>query len=171
MFNCTTPPSPSGALPVITFNDAVTFHLNGQEIHAFHVATAHTDGDAVVHFPAANVIHAGDVYFAGRVPFIDLDSGGSVQGVIAGADRVLALCDGATKIIPGHGPLSNAAELRAYRNMLATLHASVAALVHAGKTLKETQAAKPAAPFSSFDGGFIGEDRIVGVMYHDLTKK
>jgi glyoxylase-like metal-dependent hydrolase (beta-lactamase superfamily II) len=93
-------PSPPGALPVVTFTDAVTFHLNGDEIHAFHVPPAHTDGDSIVHFRIANVVHTGDTYFNGRYPFIDLSTGGTIDGVIAAADRLLELCDTETRIIP-----------------------------------------------------------------------
>ena len=103
LFNREIPASPSIALPVITFNDTTTFHLNGSTIHAFHVEFAHTDGDSVIHFREANVIHTGDVYFNGIYPFIDVDSGGSINGMIAAVNRILALCDDQTKIIPGHG--------------------------------------------------------------------
>lgn len=169
LLNRTTPASPAGALPVVTFADAVTFHVNGQEIHAFHVDPAHTDGDAVVHFRTANVIHTGDVYFAGAFPFIDLDSGGSVAGVIAAVDRILALCDADTKIIPGHGPLSNAAELRAYRTMLTTLRDRIAALAADGKSLEEIQATKPTAEFDPPTPGFISSDQFVALVFADLT--
>jgi glyoxylase-like metal-dependent hydrolase (beta-lactamase superfamily II) len=102
-FNRTLPASPKGALPVVTFNDAVTFHLNGDEIHAFHVESAHTDGDSIVHFRNSNVIHMGDVMFSGMYPFIDVGSGGSIDGMVTGCDRALALADSETRIIPGHG--------------------------------------------------------------------
>ena len=106
---------------MVTFTDAVTFHLNGDEIHGFHVPPAHTDGDSVVHFRKANVIHVGDLFFNGMYPFIDLSTGGSVAGMIAAADRMLAMAGESTRIIPGHGPLATKADLKAYRDMLATV--------------------------------------------------
>ncbi|MEP6691862.1 MAG: MBL fold metallo-hydrolase, partial [Gemmatimonadaceae bacterium] len=119
-FKSSTPASPPGALPIVTFSDQVTFYLNGDTIHAIHVNPAHTDGDAVIHFVHANVLHMGDTYFNGRYPFVDASSGGSLDGYVAVADMALALVNDQTKIIPGHGPLSNKAELKVYRDMLAT---------------------------------------------------
>ena len=98
------PPSPRGALPVVTFTDTVSFHLNGDSIVVFHVPPAHTDGDAIVMFMKANVVHMGDVFVTDRYPFVDLSSGGSIHGIIGAADRVLAVTNAQTKIIPGHGP-------------------------------------------------------------------
>jgi len=130
-------PSPKAALPVVTFAGSVTFHLNGDEMRVMHVPRAHTDGDAIVHFVNTNVIHTGDVYFNGMYPFIDTSSGGTIQGVIAACDRVLAIANDETRIIPGHGPLSNKAGLRAYRDMLATVADRIGKLVAEGKTTKE----------------------------------
>ena len=106
---------------MITFTDAMTFHWNGDDIHVFHVAPAHTDGDAIIHFKEANAVHMGDTYFNGFYPFIDVSTDGGIDGMIAAADKVLAMIDDETKIIPGHGPLSNKAELMAYRDMLVTV--------------------------------------------------
>ncbi|WP_456426126.1 MBL fold metallo-hydrolase [Rhodocaloribacter sp.] len=165
-FNTRRPPSPPGALPVVTFTDAVTFHWNGDDIRVFHVAPAHTDGDAVIHFQKANVIHAGDTYFNGMYPFIDTSTGGSLDGMIAAADMILALADDETKIIPGHGPLSNKAELVAYRDMLATVGARIRTLVEAGKTRDEVIAAKPTADLDATWGkGFLQPDVWVGIVY------
>src|SRR5574341_1193442 len=133
-FNSRTPPAPAAALPVVTFTDTVTVYLNGDSVVVFHVAPAHTDGDAIIYFRHANVIHAGDTYFNGRYPFIDVSSGGSVDGMVAAADRMLALANAETKIIPGHGPLSNRAELQAYRDMLATVRDRVRRAIAAGQT-------------------------------------
>jgi len=149
VFNAEVKAAPEAALPVVTFNDAVTFHLNGQEIHAFHVAAAHTDGDSVVHFVKSNVVHTGDVYFNGLYPFIDTAVGGNVDGMIAAAEKVLALADGETRIIPGHGPVSGKTELAAYVEMLSGVRDAVAALVAAGKTREEAVAAKPTASLYS----------------------
>jgi len=169
LFKSTTPPSPERALPVVTFGDGVTFHLNGEDISAFHVAPAHTDGDSVIEFRKANVVHMGDLFFNGNYPFIDLSSGGSFQGMIAGADRVLALCDDATKIIPGHGPLAGKADLAAYRAMLVGVRDAVTPLVAAGKSLDEVKAAKPTAPWDEkWGGGFIKPDVFVEIAYRSL---
>ena len=171
-FNRKTPPSPTAALPVVTFNDAVTFHLNGDEVHAFHVPPAHTDGDAIVHFRRANVVHMGDTYFNGMYPFVDLSSGGSVDGMIAAADRVLGMTNDATRIIPGHGPLSTRAELRAYRDVLAAVRDRVRELVRAGKTLEEVKAARPTARFDAEWGkGFITPERFVETVYRSVGGK
>ncbi len=165
------PASSGGALPVITFDSTVTFHLNGDDIRAFHVEHAHTDGDAIIHFPGANVIHAGDVLFNGQYPFIDMDSGGSVNGVIAAIDRILALCDDKTRIIPGHGALANAADLRVYRSMLANVRDRVAVMVAQGKTLEEVQAAGPSAEFDEqWGNGFINPPNFVREIYLDQTR-
>jgi cyclase len=125
IFGRKVPPSPEGALPVVTFTDAVTFHWNGDEIHVFHVDPAHTDGDAVVHFVKADVIHMGDLFFNGGYPFIDTSSGGRIDGVIAAADKVLALAGADTRIIPGHGPLATKADLQSYRDTLSTLRGRI----------------------------------------------
>jgi glyoxylase-like metal-dependent hydrolase (beta-lactamase superfamily II) len=132
---------PDAALPVITFTRDVTFHLNGDDLHAFHVPDAHTDGDAIIHFSGANVLHMGDTFFVGRYPFIDVSSGGSIQGLIAAADRVLEMANGNTRIIPGHGPVSSADDLEAYRDMLVRIRDGVAEAIAAGMTLEQTVAA------------------------------
>ncbi len=147
LFKSKVPPSPKDALPVVTFSSDVTFHLNGDEIHGFHVPKAHTDGDTIVHFRKSNVIHMGDTFFNGLYPFIDVSSGGNPDGVIAAADRVLALSNDATKIIPGHGPVCSKADLKVYRDMLSTVTGRVKALLKQGKTADEIKAAKPSAEF------------------------
>jgi glyoxylase-like metal-dependent hydrolase (beta-lactamase superfamily II) len=168
-FDRTVPASPAAALPVVTYTDAVTFHLNGDEIHAFHVAPAHTDGDSVVHFRKANVLHMGDVFFHGTYPFIDLGSGGSATGVLDAVNRALELADGETKVIPGHGPLADRAALTAYRDMLGAVIGRVEALVAEGKSLEEVQAAKPSAAYDeAWGGGFIGPDDFVAAVYESV---
>jgi cyclase len=165
------PASSEGSLPVVTFSDAVTFHLNGDEIHAFHVAPAHTDGDSMVHFRKSNVLHTGDVFFSGRFPFIDVYTGGSLAGVIAACDGALELADDSTKIIPGHGPLSDRADLVAYRSMLQRVHDMVAPMVRRGESLEEIQAAKPLAPLvDEWGGGFINAEQFLGLVYQGMVK-
>jgi len=171
-FNSKVPPSPKAALPVITFADSVTFHLNGDEIRSFHVPPAHTDGDAIVHFKKANVVHMGDCFFNGMYPFIDVDSGGSIEGVIAAADKVLGLVDMNTKIIPGHGPVADKAALQIYRDVLATIRDRVKPMVAAGKTLDEVKAAGPTKDFDAkWGGGFMKPDVWIGIVYQSLKGK
>jgi glyoxylase-like metal-dependent hydrolase (beta-lactamase superfamily II) len=167
-----TPPSPPEALPVITFSDSITFHWNGDVIHVVHVPPAHTDGDAFVWFERANVIHAGDLFFLGRYPVIDLSAGGSVDGMIAAADRVLALADDRTRIIPGHGTLSDKAGYRAFRDMLADVRERVARDIAAGKSKGEVVAAKPTASHDAQWGtGSITPDAFAGIVYESLKKE
>ncbi len=169
-FNAQVPPSPEAALPVLTFTDAVTFHWNDEHIHVFHVASAHTDGDAVIHFQRANALHMGDTYFNGFYPFIDASTGGSLDGMIATAEHVLAMVDDETKIIPGHGPLSNKAELQAYRDVLATVRDRVHRLIGEGKSRDEVVAAKPTADFDEAWGdGFLQPDAWVGIVYDAMA--
>lgn len=165
------PAAPAPALPVVTFSDQISFHLNGQELRAFHVAPAHTDGDAVVSFPRANVVHLGDLYFNGLYPVIDYGSGGHIEGMVAGVDRVLPLIDDRTIVIPGHGRLSNRAELIAYRDMLATVAQRLRALMKSGKTLAEIQAAKPTADFDPAWGqGFLKPEAWVEMVWNGLKR-
>ena len=168
-FNIQSPPAPAAALPMVTFEKGVTFHWNGQTLDVKHVVSAHTDGDSVIHFKEANVIHAGDLYFNGIFPFIDTGSGGSIAGVIAGIDQLLAASDAETKIIPGHGPLSNRAELQAYRDMLATAYMRLKALKEDGKNTDEIVAAKPLADLDAEWGdGFLKMDSWVRLVLRGM---
>lgn len=170
-FQETIPASPPKALPIVTFTDSVTFHLNGMELRVFHVRNAHTDGDAMVHFPGVNAIHMGDCFFNGTYPVLDVSSGGTLDGMIAADDRVLALVDDATKIIPGHGPLGNRASLQRFRDMLATVRERVTPLVRQGKPLEEIVAAKPLADLDEeWSRGFMKADRFLGAVYADLSR-
>ena len=132
-FNMVTPPQSGSALPVITFSEEMTVHLNGDAINVIHVPNAHTDGDSIVHFSDSNVIHTGDVFFNGFFPFIDVEHGGSVIGTINAVDAILALSNDDTVIIPGHGALSNVTELKAYREMLDTAQTRLSKLKAEGK--------------------------------------
>jgi glyoxylase-like metal-dependent hydrolase (beta-lactamase superfamily II) len=170
-FERTTPASPPKSLPVVTFNDSVSFHLNGDEMRGTHVPNAHTDGDVFIHFRNANVIHAGDLVFAGRYPFIDVDSGGSVAGVLAAVDRMLALADDRTRIIPGHGEVTDKAGLAAYREMLAVTSGRVRDLVKAGKTVEEVLAAQPNADYDATQAwAFITSERYLRILYRDASE-
>ncbi len=161
----------SAALPVVTFAQDVTFHINGETVHAFHVKDAHTDGDAIIHFKNANVMHLGDTFFAGRFPYIDLDSGGTVDGMISSANRVLSLANDDTKIIPGHGPLSTPADLKKYRDVLMKIRAKVIIMVREDKTLEEVMAANPTEGYEDWGTGFINSERLITIMYNDLSKQ
>ena len=169
VFNSRTPPSPSGALPVVTFNDSVSFHINGEELVAFHVPPAHTDGDVVVHFTRADVVHMGDTYFATGYPFIDVSTGGHVDGVIGVADRVLAGCKPGTIIIPGHGPASNCDQLRTYRNMVAAVRDRVRGAMQRGQSLEQMRTAGLTTEFDDQWGrGFIRPPVFVELVYRSL---
>lgn len=163
--------SPKAALPVVTFSTNMTFHLNGEDMVVTHQPNAHTDGDAIVHFKNSNILHMGDLFFNKLYPFIDISSGGSVDGVIAAADRALAMSNDATKIIPGHGPMSSKADLLAYRTMLATVAPRIRQLVKDGKTLEQAIAAKPSAEFDAVWGkGFVPPARFVEMLYNDVKR-
>jgi glyoxylase-like metal-dependent hydrolase (beta-lactamase superfamily II) len=171
MFDRKTPASPAKALPVVTFNDGASFHLNGDEIRGMHAPAAHTDGDVFVHFRKANVIHAGDIVFSGLYPFIDIDAGGSVAGVVAAVDRMLPLADDKTRVIPGHGEMTDKAGLAAYREMLVKTSGRVRDLVKAGKTLDEVLAAKPNADYDATLGWkFITPERYLQILYRDAAE-
>ncbi|MEM8720122.1 MAG: MBL fold metallo-hydrolase [Cyanobacteria bacterium P01_G01_bin.39] len=165
------PASPPAALPKITFNDTATFHLNGQTILGFHVKSAHTDGDTVIHFPDVDVIHTGDIYFNGLYPFIDTSSGGSIEGMIQGVDKILALAGADTKIIPGHGALSNRAELETYQQMLKAVKAKTESAIAQGLTLEEFIASNPTAEFDQAWGqGFLKPEDFQSIVYQDLAQ-
>jgi glyoxylase-like metal-dependent hydrolase (beta-lactamase superfamily II) len=161
------PKSPSAAIPVSISDTA--FVLNGDSITLFHVPNAHTDGDLIVHFTKSNVIHMGDVFSSSSLPFIDVSSGGSVNGIIDAVDKVLAMSDDKTHIIPGHGPLANKARLKMYRDMIVTLRDRIRGLVSTGKTVEQILELNIAAPFArEFPGG---HKIFVTEAHKDLTKK
>ena len=165
-----TPPSPAGALPIVTFSDNLSLHLNGDELRSVYVTHAHTDGDVFIHFRKANVIHTGDLMFAGMYPFVDLDSGGSVEGVIAGVDKMLALADERTRIIPGHGRLTDRAGLVSYRKLLADTSAQMREHVKSGKSLEQLLVEKPFAEFdATYAWDFITAERYIRILYRDVT--
>lgn len=170
-FNKNIPPAPAVALPVITFNDRVTFHLNEQEIQVVHRSNAHTDGDSMVIFKSVNVIHMGDTFFNGLYPFIDASSNGSVTGVIDTANHVLAMVDDKTKIIPGHGPLGDKQALIQYRDMLITVSGRMQALIDQGKTIEEIIALKPNADLDpSWGNGFLNPDAFLTTLHAVMAK-
>ena len=163
------PPAPSGALPVVTFTDDVSFHLNGDDIRVHHVEHAHTDGDALVYWTRANVLHMGDTYFNGILPFIDLESGGSVDGYIAAVEQGLRIANDRTVIIPGHGPVATRANLQAFRDMLVELRTRVAAEIRAGRSLEQVKALRLADRYGR-PTDFISPDSFIETLYRDLSR-
>lgn len=168
-FDRTVPPSPREALPVITFAESVTFHLNGQTIAVRFVGPAHTDGDSVVYFEDTNVLHTGDTFFNGMYPFIDPSSGGNIDGMVRATQRVLEMINDQTRIIPGHGPLAKKSDLKAFHDMLDAVAKQVHALHADGKFRQQIIDAKPTAPFDEkWGGGFLKPDRWVGIVCDGL---
>lgn len=164
-----TPPAPAGALPIVTFSDAVSFYWNGHDIRVRHLADAHTDGDAVIHFREANVVHLGDIYFNGGYPFIDIASGGDLDGLIAAQDAVLGFIDDDTKIIPGHGALSTKAELASHVAMLKDVRARVNALIAQGLDEAAVLKADPLKDLNAKWGvGFINGEAMTRAAYRSL---
>ena len=162
------PASPAGALPVVTFSESVSFHLNGDEVRVFHVAHAHTDGDALVYWTRANVLHMGDVYFRSFLPFIDLDSGGSVDGVLRAVDQALAIANDSTVIIPGHGELARRGDLLAYRDLIRRMRDRVRAEIRAGRSLDQIKALRLADPHGRATD-FVTPDFFIETLYRDAT--
>ncbi|MDH5235029.1 MAG: MBL fold metallo-hydrolase [Gemmatimonadota bacterium] len=163
------PAAPSGALPVVTFTDGVTFHINGDSVVVTHVAPAHTDGDALVHFTKANVLHAGDTFITSGLPFVDLSSGGSIHGVIASAEKVIAMTNEGTRIVPGHGAPADRARVRAWRDMLVALRDRMTAEIRAGRTVEQVLAANITAPYLKDWPG--GHERFVRSLYRELARR
>lgn len=165
-------PTSAAAAPVITFPDKLTFFWNGDEITVWHPAPAHTDGDAIVAFRKANVVHMGDDFFNGTYPFIDVFSGGDIDGYIAAAETVLARADDATKIIPGHGPLATKADLEKSLAMLKDVRARIAALLKRGLSEDEAVKADPLKDLNDVWGkGFINGEFMTRAVYKSLAAK
>src|SRR5579859_5943323 len=159
-------PSPAEALPQETFASGHKLQANGESLTLQHFAAAHTDTDIYVLFQKANVIHMGDTFFNGFYPFIDSSTGGKISGMIAAADKILALVSNDTKIVPGHGPLGNKAELAKFREMLVTARERVQKLKTAGKSAEEAVAAKPLADLDAvWAKGMLNSDQFVQVAY------
>jgi glyoxylase-like metal-dependent hydrolase (beta-lactamase superfamily II) len=160
-------PSAKVALPVVTYADGLKLHLNGEEVRVIHMPAGHTDGDSIVHWAKSNVIHMGDLFFLRMsFPFVDASSGGHVRGVIAAADKALAIADDQTKIIPGHGAVASKADLQQYRNMVAEIVAKVEAGIKADKTLEQIKAERPADGYGVKADGFITADRFVETVFN-----
>jgi glyoxylase-like metal-dependent hydrolase (beta-lactamase superfamily II) len=164
------PPAPRAAWPIVTFQGGVLLHLNGLTIEVTHVQRAHTDGDSIVRFVEADVLHLGDVFFSGVYPFFDASSGGGIDGMVEAADAALAMTTPETRIIPGHGPLSDSADLRASREMLSTIRDRVRKMIERGLDRAAVVRARPSREFDArYGGGFLAPDRFVGLVYDSLT--
>ena len=147
------PPAQAEALPVITFDDSLSLHLNGDEVHMLHVTPGHTDGDGIIWFKDSNIIHMGDTFLVDMYPLIDVDSGGDINGMITTANTVLSFVDEETQIIPGHGPVGDKAKLKAYRDMCVTLRDRVWEMKKNGMSLEEVIAANPTEDLDEDWGG------------------
>ena len=161
------------ALPVITFNDKLSLHINGEEILVFHAENAHTDGDALLYFTESNVLHTGDNFFSGRYPYIDLDSGGSVEGYIKAVKQALIVIDDDTKIIPGHGEVSNAIDYKSFLHMMEDFKAIVLSEIEKGKTEEEVSSNKSLTKTYDdlgYSWSFINSEKIRRTFYKSLKK-
>ncbi|HTF90025.1 MAG TPA: MBL fold metallo-hydrolase [Planctomycetota bacterium] len=165
------PASPPKALPVLTFEDSVTLHCNGEEIVVHHVAPAHTDGDSIIWFKTSNVVHLGDLWFNGRFPFIDQDSGGSVRGLTKDIADLLATLPKDAKLIPGHGPLGTLEELRSYHAMLVDTQKLVADALAAGKDARAMKKDNLLAKYSSWNWEFIKADTFIDMLVREEEAK
>jgi glyoxylase-like metal-dependent hydrolase (beta-lactamase superfamily II) len=163
--------SPVAARPVVTFPSRTTFHLNGNVVNVVHVENAHTDGDSIVHFANANVIHTGDTYMKDVYPFIDVGSMGSIDGFIRSSEAVLARSDANTKIIPGHGALANKSDMQRFHDMLVKVRGNIQTLIDQNKTEDEVAAAKPTAEFDEAWGqGFMNPEQFTRFAYQSLKR-
>ena len=160
------------AQPVITFKNEMKFHLNGEDILIYHFHYGHTDGDAFVYFPKSNVLHMGDNFFKGRFPYIDLSSGGSVEGALKNINEALFLVDTETKIIPGHGSLANKKDLMEYRDVIMIVQDRVKKAIAKGMTLEEIKTSNVTKEYDEeWGSGFINPEKFVEILYSDLTKE
>jgi cyclase len=165
----TSPPAPKAALPVVTYDHGITFHLNGDTIDVIHTGGGHTDGDSAIYWRKANVLHTGDMMMKNSgFPFVDLSSGGNVEHLIVSLDQLIALTNADTVVVPGHGPLATRADLIAWRDMIATAIERVAALKTAGRTLDQAKAAKPIAGLADTSNAFFPEDQFVEAIWGSL---
>ncbi len=163
--------SPAAALPIVTFAESTTLHYNGDDLEVTHLPAAHTDGDVIIRWRKANVLHMGDNFFVGDYPFVDNNSGGTYNGMIAAVEWALASIDDNTQIMPGHGPLSNKKGLQEYRDMMVTVRERVLKMIKQKKTLEQVVAAKPTADFDAkWAGSFWKPDQWVGRVYADLRR-
>jgi len=166
-----TPPAAKDALPVITFNDRATVHVNGEDIRAVYMPNAHTDGDAVIYFSKSNTVHMGDLFFLGMFPFVDVENGGSVRGMIAGVQKVLATLPEGAHVIPGHGPLASKAALSDYLDVLKGTWAIENEAIQKGKTLDDIKKEKTLEAWSHLASSFVTLEDWETLLYNEITKE
>ena len=171
LFKSTVAASPKEALPVITFDQSLSVHFNGEEIKVIHFPHGHTDGDSVIFFTNSNVVHMGDDFFAGRFPFVDLSSGGSVEGLAKNIGEILGKLPAGVKLIPGHGPISTVDDLKLYHRMLVETTDIVRKKMAAGKTLAQIKTEGLPEEWKSWGSGFIKTDVWIEIIHTSLTKK
>ncbi|MCP4000397.1 MAG: MBL fold metallo-hydrolase [Gammaproteobacteria bacterium] len=170
LFNTETKPSPDLALPVVTFDQSISFHLNGGTIRALHLPFGHTDGDAVLFFEEANIVHMGDLFFNRMYPVIDISAGGSAQGMIAAITAVLPMLNKDTVIIPGHGPVGDINDLKAFREMLMIVTNRAQLLIDEGKTLEEITALSPTFNYDdTWAWEFMPPQRFIKLIYDSVA--
>jgi cyclase len=161
--------SPLNALPTITYKDSITFYFNEDKIDVYHLPNAHTDGDSIIYFNKRNIIHTGDIYVNGRYPFIDHSSGGSIDGIITGIEKIISIIDNETKIIPGHGLLSNLGELQDYLIMLKDIRQQVLTMVNNGATLNEIIKSDITSKYDNlYSDSFINSGDFLEFVYNDV---
>ena len=166
-----TPPTTQAVLPVVTFDDTLTVHFNGEDVKLLHVPNGHTDSDSFIFFTKSNVVHMGDQFFNGRYPNIDLNGGGDVRGYIHNAELAIEKIPANAKIIPGHGPLGDIKDLKAFHEMLVGTAAVVEKQIAAGKTLEQVKADGLGAEWKSWDKPPMGEGRWIEILYRGLSAK
>jgi len=162
-------PAEKAALPIITFEHDVTVHLNGEDIRAMHFPAGHTDGDSIIFFPKNNVVHMGDDFVRYGFPFVDVSSGGSVQGMIAAMEKTTAQLPADVKVIPGHGAISNLDDVRAYTKMLKETSAAIQKAINEHKTLDQMKKDKVLEPWAKWSGDFVNADAFIETLYNSLT--
>lgn len=169
LFNAELPANPASALPVITYDDAVSIHFNGEEIKVMHKASSHTDTDSVIHFTGSNVLHMGDLFFNGIFPFIDIQNGGDVVNLTKNVEKIIAMVPADTTIVPGHGPLATVDDMKTYHRMLKETTANVAKMIKDGKTLDQIKEAGVPEEWSGY-GWRIDVPTWNGIIHSSLTK-
>jgi glyoxylase-like metal-dependent hydrolase (beta-lactamase superfamily II) len=171
IFDRVIPPEPKEGWPVITFDASLSIHFNGEEIKMIHFPQGHTDGDTIIFFTRSNVVHMGDDFFSGRFPFVDLGTGGDVEGLTKNVGKVIDQLQVGVKIIPGHGPLSTLDDLKAYHRMLRETTDAVRQQITADKSLDKIKAEGLPGEWQSWGSGYISTDRWIETIYQSLTKK
>lgn len=163
-------PKPREALPIITFDHDMTLHLNGEDIRVMHFPTAHTDGDSIVFFPKSNVVSMGDLFVTYGFPFVDVDSGGSIDGMIDAVEKVIAQMPADVKVIPGHGPVSSLDDMRAFVKMMKETRTAVQSALDRGQTLDQMKQAKLLDPWKQYSGP-LSEDDFLAILYTSLISQ